>query len=106
MTPPNGTRDEATVQKAILARRRVADGPADLRASWLAEAEDRRVIAEESGALLDPEDSMRLEVAFGRVGVHRLLAISNDPLMVEDLVYELEVSQRVTWILCHGSSVP
>ena len=86
------TSDEAVVQQAILARRRVADGPADLNASWLAEAEDRRAIAEESGALLDPEDSQRLEAALHRVGVHGLLAISNDPLMVEDLVYELEAS--------------
>jgi hypothetical protein len=49
------------------------------------------VIAEESGLLLDPEDTQRLEAAQRDVGVERPVAVSYDPLVVDDLVYELGV---------------
>jgi hypothetical protein len=79
------------VQRALLARSTVADGSVDLSSSWL-EAADRVTIAEESGALLDPEDTPRLREALHRVGVDHLLAISNEPLMDEVLTYELLTS--------------
>jgi hypothetical protein len=83
------TSDPAIIRQAVFARRRLVEGPAELSGSWLAE-EDRLVIAEESGTLLDPEDTPRLEAALHRVGVERLLAVSNDRLLAEeDLVYEL-----------------
>ena len=80
--------DLSIVKHAIWARRKVAEGPADLSATWLAEA-DRVAVAEESGALLDPEDIPRLVTALHLAGVPRLVAVTNDPLLVEDEVYEL-----------------
>jgi hypothetical protein len=80
--------DLSIVKHAIWARRKVSDGPADLSATWLAEA-DRVAVAEESGALLDPEDIPRLVASLPLAGVQRLVAVTNDPLLVEDEVYEL-----------------
>lgn len=79
--------DEATTRYAIRARQEIADGPGDLSSVWLTDG--RVAIAEESGALLDPGDTSRLQNALELANVEELIAISNDPLLDQDQVFEL-----------------
>jgi len=73
---------------ASAARRR---WPGDLSERWLLTG-DRVALAEESGAHLEAEQCVRLEAALRTAFVRRLIVISNDPLVNEDLVYELSIS--------------
>jgi hypothetical protein len=83
--------DEDSIAEAVARRQVVADGPGDLSERWLLEG-NRVALAEESGAHLEAEECARLEAALRTAFVHRLIAISNDPLVDEDMVYELSIS--------------
>jgi hypothetical protein len=83
--------DEGSIAEAVARRQVVADGPGDLSERWLLEG-NRVALAEESGAHLEADQCVRLEAALRTAFVRRLIAISNDPLVDEDLVYELSIS--------------
>jgi len=85
--------DEGDVRRGLRARQAVADGPADLSADWLG-VDGRVAVAEESGRLLEIDHCARLEAAFRSVGIHQLIAVSNDPLLAEDLVYNLDAAKE------------
>ena len=69
----------------------VADGPADLSHEWLA-ANDRVAAAEESARPLESEHCIRLEAALSTVQIRGLLAVVNDPLVIDEQVYELDAT--------------
>jgi hypothetical protein len=83
--------DSRLIAEAVSRRQVVADGSADLREEWLGE---RGLVAlpEESGRHLEEDECRRLAVAFRSFGVDRLIAIANDPLLVDEMVYELAAS--------------
>lgn len=79
------------VSSAVARRRLVADGPGDLNPSWL-EGGDRVAFPVESGRHLEPEESERLAKACRNSGIRDLVAVVNDPLIVDDSAYELEAT--------------
>jgi hypothetical protein len=83
--------DATWIREAVARRQLVADGPGDLSERWLLEG-NRVALAEESGPHLDEEQCVRLEAALRTNFVRQLIVISNDPLVDEDMVYELSIS--------------
>jgi uncharacterized protein Veg len=83
--------DEDSIAEAVSRRQLVADGPGDLSERWLLEG-NRVALAEESGRHLEAEECVRLEAALRTAFVRQLIVISNDPLVDEDMVYELSIS--------------
>jgi hypothetical protein len=86
------SHDRCGLDRGAVARRQaVADGPGDLSERWLLTG-GRVALAEESGRHLEAEECVRLEAALRTTFVHRLTVISNDPLVDEDMVYDLSAS--------------
>lgn len=85
--------DVRAVRQGIHARQTVADGPAELSSEWLADA-GRVAVAEESGRLLEADQCMRLAAACRAAELTQLMAVSNDPLVDDDLVYSLDASEE------------
>lgn len=81
------------VRRGLRARQAVADGPADLSPDWLGIG-GRVAIAEESGRLLEVDQCARLEDALHAVGIRRLVAVSNEPLLASEMVYELDATRE------------
>lgn len=79
------------VNSAVGRRRLVADGPGDLNPSWL-ESEGRVAVPVESGRHLEPEECESLATALRNSGIRELVAVVNDPLIVDDSAYELEAT--------------
>jgi hypothetical protein len=84
--------DEKMVVDAIHRRQTIADGLADLNEDWLLKGH-RVVLAEESGRHLESEQVTRLVNALRTVQVSRLVAISNDPLVLDDMAYGLDATE-------------
>lgn len=83
--------DPHQVLEAVTLRRRMAAGSADLSAVWLEETAVK-VMAEESGRHLEADEAERLAAALQTLHVGSLVAVANDPLIIDELVFALEVS--------------
>lgn len=74
-------------------RRSVADGPAELSARWLA-ATEARVLAQESGRHLEVDEVSSVAEAYAEAGIHSLVAVVTDALVVQDEAYALGASPQ------------
>lgn len=83
--------DQSELAQAIQLRRRITDGQADLSAVWLAETR-ARVLAQESGRHLEPDEASSLAKTYLGQGVAHLVAVVNDPLAAEEIAYALDAS--------------
>lgn len=77
--------------QAIGLRRRIADGQADLSSAWLADTR-ARVLTQESGRHLEPDEALSLAETYLSHGVTHLLAVVNDSLAAEEEAYTLNAS--------------
>jgi len=78
---------EASARKHV-----VAAGPNDLHEAWLDNGK-RVAIPEVTGGHLDPDHCQRLVSVLNRAGEDSLIAITNDPLVDDDEVYELSAHE-------------
>ncbi len=83
--------DRSDLRQAGEIRRRIADGQADLAAAWLAETH-AKVLAEESGRHLEPDEASSLAGTYLSAGVATLLAVVTDSLVAEEIAYALQAS--------------
>ncbi len=81
--------DGSDLRQAVELRRRIADGQVDLSSAWLAETH-ARVIAQESGRHLEPDEASSLAETYCNQGVAHLVAVVNDSLAAEEEAYALD----------------
>lgn len=81
--------DGFDLRQAIGLRRYIAEGQADLSPAWLAETH-ARVVAQESGRHLEPDEALSLSETYCSQGVNHLVAVVNDSLAAEEEAYALD----------------
>jgi len=86
MLKPLSSRDD--IGEIIARRDCVAASPNHLSKAWLSGG-PRVALPEEAGRHLEPDECDRLARALTLAGVHELVAITNDPLVDDDLVFGL-----------------
>lgn len=74
-------------------RRSLTDGQTELSSYWL-DATGARVLAQESGRHLEVDEASAVSEAYAAAGVHALVAILNDALVVEEEAYVLDASPQ------------